>query len=197
MNKSKYLLSILHFIIFVVIKAQNGDTVFIKKDQQQAIYILKNRNSPHYNSMKNFQEFEELENKNKNFGLASKWIQIYRYNESYLLYTPCDEINEVKYVISDDKIHIKSSEITSYNICKINRKGKNIIIKYKEPNSNKKTILIIMPIDQQKGIYKFVTNKIDGTKYDYTMVDIEKYKNFDVLVNECNNSKMSEFRFRN
>jgi hypothetical protein len=195
-NKIKVLFSFLFLLFITIVKSQSNDTIFIKKDSYQSIYIINNKKSELYNSLVNYTDFNVNRNKQKikSIKLNSKWLPLYKYEGKYYLYTPCDEINNITYVIDDSNIQIKSSEVTDFSISSIKRKKENIIIKYREPNFKSETILTIKPINKKNGIYKFITRK-KNFKYEFMMLEANQYKNYDIIVNNCINSKVSEFKF--
>ncbi|MDR3025940.1 hypothetical protein [Chryseobacterium sp.] len=195
-KRNKYLVFVLIIITCIIVNAQKNDTIFIKKDKFQKIFIDKNKNSDHYQLISDFTDFNTLKNSSnvKNQILNSKWVQIQSYKGEYFLYYPCDQINELKYVINGNQVQIKSSEIVTYNIISLKRRRQNINIKYQEPNSQKQILLTIIPIDQEKGIYKFIT--FDGNlQYEKKMLQSDKYKNYNLIVNECTENKTSELDF--
>lgn len=183
-------------LLSIITKAQKSDTIFIKKNKFQKIFIDKSKNSDYYKSIADFTDFNtsESSSKFKNELFNSKWIQIHTYKKEYFLYFPCDLINELKYVINNDKIQIKSSEIVTYSIISFKRKKQKTYIKYQEPNSKKLILLTIIPIDQENGIYKFITSE-GNQQYEKIMLQSDKYKNYNLIVNECNENKTSELDF--
>jgi hypothetical protein len=102
-----------------------------KNDIHQKIYIVKNKSSDYYKDLNYFQDFAAIGTKEKTnrFELSNKWIRIYKYKGQYILYVPCDLMNDTKIVIDDEKIQLKASEIVDYKIKCIKKKGENIIIK--------------------------------------------------------------------
>lgn len=180
-------------IFFTKIYSQKNDTIFIKNDIHQKIYIVKNKSSDYYKDLNYFQDFAAIGKKEKTnqFELSNKWIRIYKYKGQYILYVPCDLMNDTKIVIDDEKIQLKASEIVDYKIKCIKKKGENIIIKYKDPFLKKNILLKISPINKEKGIYRFKVNK----EFEYLMLEADKYQNFDILVNDCIDNKLQEFKF--
>ncbi|WP_344828752.1 hypothetical protein [Chryseobacterium ginsenosidimutans] len=191
----KILLLFLLSFLFTV-NAQSNDTVFIKKNKSQRVYILQDRNSNEYNSLIDFSNFNtnvktsELES----LGMNSKWLPVYKYSGNYYLYIPCDVINDRKYLITDNNIQIQSSEVTSYVINSIKKEQKNVFINYTEPNSKENFSLKISPVDKNNGIYKFITTN-KQLSYEIIMLDANKYKNYNVVINDCTNNKVNEFEF--
>ncbi|GAA4158232.1 hypothetical protein GCM10022217_19180 [Chryseobacterium ginsenosidimutans] len=194
MMKKILLLFLLSFLFTV--NAQSNDTVFIKKNKSQRVYILQDRNSNEYNSLIDFSNFNtnvktsELES----LGMNSKWLPVYKYSGNYYLYIPCDVINDRKYLITDNNIQIQSSEVTSYVINSIKKEQKNVFINYTEPNSKENFSLKISPVDKNNGIYKFITTN-KQLSYEIIMLDANKYKNYNVVINDCTNNKVNEFEF--
>lgn len=193
--KDKLIILLLIFLS-IATNAQEKDTIFIKKDKFQKIFIDKNRNSIFYKLISDFTGFNTLENssKVKNQILNSKWIQIQNYKGEYFLYYPCDQINDLKYAINSNQVQIKSSEIVTYNIISFKRRKQNINIKYQEPDSQKQIMLRITPIDNEKGIYKFITSN-GNQRYEKIMLQADKYKKYNLIVNECTENKNSELDF--
>ncbi|PZU05356.1 MAG: hypothetical protein DI622_19135, partial [Chryseobacterium sp.] len=93
-----------------------------------------------------------------------------------------------------DQIQIKNSEIVTYSIISLKKRKKNINIKYQEPNSQNQILLRIKPIDQENGIYKFITFS-GNQQYERIMLQSDKYKNFNLIVNECIENKANELDF--
>jgi hypothetical protein len=195
-NKIKYFSSFLFFLSFIVACSQSNDKIFIKKDEHQSIYVVQDKNSEQYNSLINYSNFDITRKTQKieTLGLDSKWIPIYKYNGKYYLYIPCDGINYRKYLIDDNNIQISSSEITNYAIDSIEKQKNSLSVKYSEPNSKMESTLTIIPIDKKKGIYKFITYQ-KKLHYETLMLEADQYKNYDVIVNECIDSKSTEFKF--
>ncbi|KQT20663.1 hypothetical protein ASG22_16955 [Chryseobacterium sp. Leaf405] len=195
-NKTKYFSSFLFVLFFITTCSQSNDTVFIKKDKYQNIYIVKDRNSEQYNSLINYSNFDTTRKiqKIEALGLNSKWLPLYKYIGKYYLYIPCDRMNDGKYLIDDNTIQISSSEITDYDIDSLEKQKNSLIIKYSEPNSKMEFNLTIIPIDKKKGIYKFITYQ-EKNHYEVLMLNTEYYKNYDIIVNECIDSKITEFKF--
>ncbi|MCU7614115.1 hypothetical protein N0B16_06665 [Chryseobacterium sp. GMJ5] len=131
MNKLKYIFSFFFLVFFIIGYAQSKDTVFIKKNKNQRIYFLQNKNLNYYNTLIDFSDFNinEHTQKIKSLGINSKWIRIYKYKNEYYLYIPCDDMNNTKYLIDDSSLQIKSSEILSYRVCSVKRKKEKKKIK--------------------------------------------------------------------
>ena len=109
-------------LLFTIFNSQaKKDTLFLEKNKYHRIFIEKNKNSNYYNSILDFIEFEPVDKTRKieSFGIKPKWIRIYQYKNNYFLYAPCDWIYDLKYVIDDNKIQIKSSELGSFKIYSI------------------------------------------------------------------------------
>lgn len=175
---------------------KKNDTLFIKKDNDQKIYIEKNRNSDNYKYLNDFNDFRvrTSSKKLKTLNFSEKWIRIYRYKKSYILYSPCDWMNDTKIFIDDKKIQFKNSEISEFKIKSIKKKDENIFIRYSKSKNSKKTILKIHPVDKDLGIYEFTF--YDGLEnYKYLMVNEKNYLKYDIIVNDCTKSKLKEFEF--
>lgn len=193
MLQSKKIYLLLAFVLYAVTYSQtNNDTLFIKKDNHQKIYIEKNKNSNYYKDLNNFKDFAAINTKEKinQVGLSTKWIRIYKYKGKYILYAPCDWMNDTKIMIDDNKIQFKNAETVDHKIKCIKKRDENVIIKYKDRFLKKNVLLRIIPVDKEKGIYQF-----DTKRFQYIMVEADKYQNFDILVNECIDSKLKEFKF--
>lgn len=186
---------LLFVIMFSAKIYSQNDTAFIKKDIHQKIYIEKNKNSNYYKEINNFQDFEAIDSKEKinQLGIANKWIRVYKYEGQYVLYAPCDWINDTKIVIDDNKIQFKNAETIDYKIKSLRKKDGKVFIKYKDTFLKKNVLIKIIPVDKEKGIYQFTEDGCKG--YQYIMADANKYQNFDILVNECIDSKFQEYKF--
>ncbi|WP_312902842.1 hypothetical protein [Chryseobacterium taichungense] len=183
-----YHVLLIFLLLSIGVRAQKEDTIFIENNKFQKIYIEKNKNSNHYKSISDFTDFKNLGKSN------SKWIQIHAYKGEYFLYYPCDQVNDLKYVIDIDQIQIKYSEIVAYKIISLKKRGQNTYIKYQEPNSGNKILLKIIPVNMESGIYKFITF-IGNQQYEKIMLESSKYKNYNLIVNECTENKSSELDF--
>ena len=120
----KFFLFYLVFL-FVVIKSQiKEDTLYLEKNKSHQVFIEKNKMSNYYNSILDFRGFKpNSTKKNKYLDIKSKWLRVYKYNNHYFLYAPCDWIYDLKYVIDNDRIQIKSTEIVEYKIYSKKRRG--------------------------------------------------------------------------
>lgn len=190
------LMIFLFILLSTIINAQAKDTIFLKKDKFQKIFIDKNKNSEYYKLIADFTGFNISKDslKIKQQSLHIKWMQIYNYKGGYYLYSPCDQINDLKYVINNNEIQVKSSEIITYKIVSLKKRKQSIYIKYQQPNSNKQIFLTIKPISEEKGIYKFITSN-DNEKNEKIMLLADRYKNYNLIVNECTNNKSIELDF--
>lgn len=195
-NKIKYLSSIVFLMFYMIGCSQSKDTIFIKKNKYQRIYILQDRNSKEYNSLIDFSNFNTNVkiSKLESLGMNSKWLPLYKYSGNYYLYIPCDLINDKKYLIDNNNIQIQSSEVTNYTINSVKKEKENIFINYIDPNSKENFALKISPIDKKNGIYKFITITKEFS-YELIMLDANKYKNYNIIINECSNNKVKEFEF--
>ncbi|PZU05197.1 MAG: hypothetical protein DI622_19315, partial [Chryseobacterium sp.] len=99
------LIILLLLTLYAITKAQKNDTIFIKNDKFQKVFIDKNKNSDFYKLISDFTGFNTVKNfiKVNNQILNSKWIQVHNYKGEYFLYYPCDQINDLKYVINSDQ----------------------------------------------------------------------------------------------
>lgn len=193
--KNKLMIFLLIFL-FIMINAQAKDTIFLKNDKFQKIFIDKNKNSEYYKLIADFTGFKISKDslKIKQQSLNIKWVQIYNYKGGYYLYSPCDQINDLKYVINNNDVQVKSSEIITYKIVSLKKRKYNVYIKYRQPNSNKQIFLTIKPISEKKGIYKFITSN-DIEKNEKIMLVADRYKNYNLIVNQCINNKSIELDF--
>lgn len=192
----KYMSYIFFLVVYTAGCSQSKEMKFIKKDKYQSIYILQDKNSPQYDSLIDFSNFDTSGKATqlKALGINLEWIPVYKYNNKYYLHIPCDGINDVKYLIDDNYVQIQSSEVTRYAISSITKEKENVLIYYTEPDSNDKSSLKISPIDKANGIYKFSASK-QGVFNELTMIDVRKYKNYDLIVNKCIDTKAEEFQF--
>lgn len=185
---------ILIIILWINAYSQNNDTVFIKNNNLQKIYINEDKESNYYNLINNFDDFfltKELDIED----LESKWLKIYKYKNNYVLYYPCDGAYDFKAVINQKKIQYKRTEVTSYDIINIKRKRGNVIIKYFISSDHKMNVLKIKPIDKKIGLYSF---EVKGkNKEKFMMIESSQYKKFNILINECNSEKQEEINFNN
>ena len=193
----KKILSLVLISIFLTLNSQIiKDTLFLEKDLNHKVFIEKKITSDYYKQVVDFKGFETVNSTKKieSFNIKSKWIRVYYYENNYFLYAPCDWMYDLKYVIDDNKIQIKSEEINSFKIYSKKRYNDKVVIKYKTPNSKNSVLLIIKPFDKTHGIYKFIS-VCEGVTNEYLMITPENYKSFDIIVNECV-EKTKEFDFK-
>lgn len=191
----KILLILLAVIIYINGKTQINDTLFVKKDEHQKIYIEKNRKSKYYSYLKNFSHFKNLKNdKIISQGLNSKWVKIYKYKGKYILYAPCDWSVDTKIIISNNKIQIRGFETYIYSIVsiiKLNKRQYKIeYLNYDKQKNN----LDIKVINYKKGIFEFTINN-QGIIDKFWMLYSKNIKQYDILVNDCLYERTSEFEF--
>lgn len=72
---------ILIIILWINAYSQNNDTVFIKNNNLQKIYINEDRESNYYNLINNFDDFFLTKELNIE-DLESKWLKIYKYKNN-------------------------------------------------------------------------------------------------------------------
>ena len=82
---------ILIIILWINAYSQNNDTVFIKNNNLQKIYINEDRESNYYNLINNFDDFFLTKELNIE-DLESKWLKIYKYKNNYVLYYPITRV---------------------------------------------------------------------------------------------------------
>lgn len=180
-------------LFFICVNSQvKNDTIFIKNDKSQKIFIESNRDSDYYKYLDDFKNFKIT--KNYSNIMNQKWIRIYNYNSGYFLYAPCDWTYDTKIIIDRKYLQIKNSEISHYKIKHIKKKNDEILVKYSDPYSPKKLNLKIIPIDKKLGIYRFIFED-SVMKVEYMMIQAQKNKNFDIIVNDCKYEKTKEFEF--
>lgn len=187
---------IIIFVLFtnILYSQTQKDTVFIKNDKHQKIYI-DNKQSKYYNYINNFNGFKSLNTSEiKKMGLNDKWIRVYPYKNKYILYAPCDWCNDTKILISNKEIQLKGCEIYSYKTIskkKINKNEYRIIIKN---NENIIGYLKIKKIDLKNKIFEFYLN-IDNTKQKIWMASSNDVMQYNILVNDCLMEKVGEYKF--
>lgn len=148
------------------------DTIFISKTENNRIYLDNNHQII-------------LESINVN---SESYLPIYLYNGKYYLYKPCDAYNDKKVVINDKSITINTGEDQYFyisNKIKTRQKVSYILI-----NQNINTELDIKKINKKVYIIKF------NNDY-YLMTKSDKVKKFPIIVNDCLEEKVNEFKFDN
>ncbi|RNA60451.1 hypothetical protein D1631_18310 [Chryseobacterium nematophagum] len=178
-------------------RAQVADTIFIKKTQSHKVFIESNKNSEYYKLFSDFSDF----NLSKDSLIVSgklpsyRWLQVHKFKDKYYLYSPCDLMNDLKYVFTNN-IQIKSSEISTYKILSLIKKNNEFRIKYQDPNTKKKIVLTITQINKEEDIYKFITYN-GSEKYEKIMIKAKDFKKFNIIVNDCFVNKAKELEFEN
>lgn len=193
-----------------------NDTLFIKKDSIYSIFIDTSKKSDYYERLADF-SMEDYEKdsyekslkylKAKNTGLTKqnldkvprKWRDLYQYNGEYYIYYPCD-------LCSNYRISITDTAFVEY-MC--DGAIANKIQEYKNLDDSTfhfrttayfgsdDRLLTIYLIDSVKGIAVFQTEYlISGySRYDL-MIDVEKIREFPVIVNKCDYTKVLEMNFQ-
>ena len=192
--------------------AVKRDTTFILKkvtpNFYHSIYIEKNKKSPYYTELFNFnlseEENESINSDYKNskskfkkrilFNIQQEWLLLYKYKNKYYLYSPSDWGNVGRKIIADSGLIEWSIEgpvlAKLVEVKKINER--KFILMVQDP-SLLKTKIVIYIIDRSRkiAVWKYIRkNKV--TEY-RLCVAREEAANFDLIVNHCNNMKQPEF----
>lgn len=197
------------------------DTTFILREMTKtfyhAIYIEKNRQSKFYQRLTNFsfnkydkESFEmnynsikeKFTNKLKKFnrsGLPTEWVPLYRYKDKYYLYAPSDWGNAGRRIITDSTLVYWYMDgpypmpLTSFR--KVNDNKYNLTSFTLQNTENGSNQLIIHIIDGKNKIAVW-ESPTEVKEYCYTIyVPKENAKNFDMIVNYCEEMKQMEFDF--
>lgn len=180
------------FVNFFCLKlfAQNlNDTIFIKKSNEQNVYIEQNRKSIIYKDIADFEGFQLI----KNISTA-KWIELNLYKSKYYLYCPCDFCNNNLVSINNLKIIKKGCEKITYSVYSTKKFKKKIVYLF-TTLQRKKGILEICFVNKKKGVAIFkqtINNKLVDIKL---MLLTSKLLEYPVIVNDCKYNKLKEFEF--
>jgi hypothetical protein len=192
----KNIIPIIVMIISTVCFSQKKD-ILIKSDETNKIYLVQNKSSKLYDKLSNFSDFDVVfDEKDKTNGVNSKWLKVEKYKNNYVLYAPCDWINERKMIIENYHLKIKHGEIEKYNLIKHGNLGKNsFYAEYETDSVSKNKFSFIAKVIHEKPLvyeFEFSTNN-SKWKENYSKVD--HIKDFDIIYNECKAIKADEFEF--
>lgn len=176
------------------IYSQN-DTVFLKNDSLNKIFIIQSKDTKYHNSLSDFKKFPNyIEAYKNNHIINSRWIPLYKFENEYYLYEACD-IGEHRILISEENLTIEGWEFYSYKICGdiIKYSRKHYGLKYKGFDNEEQSLEINI-IDKEAGIavFKFTSK---GHLHYQLMVEADKVNNYYVIVNYCEFSKVEEYPF--
>jgi hypothetical protein len=178
-----------------------NDTLFIKKDSVYSIFIDTAKNSAYYRKLTDFsikgysKENYTKATKHKLDKFPRKWRELFLYNGEYYVYYPCDFCSNYRISITDKTIidywcdGAYASQILNYKSLNNN----TFYFHTLERGDRKLTIYLI---DKLRGIAIFKKEySVSGeTGYDL-MVDVEKIKEFPIIVNKCD-EKLIEMNFQ-
>lgn len=178
--------------------AQNvTDTVFLLKEKSHTIFIEPNKNSVNYEYFSDFSSFPKKTVKTtKILEISSKWVPLYQYKNKYFLYRPCDLGTNFRICLSNNKIAFEGFEINLFNIGSKLKKSNDTLYKLSFKDPLKGVVKIeIQIIDKEKGVavFKYISSN-DEISYQL-MIDSNKLKLFQIIVNDCIFSKAKEFEF--
>lgn len=170
---------------FTLFSQSTNDTIFLKKSEYDKIYIDPNVNSNYYKLL----EKTNISNNSKGY------VLVHNFENNFYLYAPCDWMYNFKIEIHYQKIFFHESEIIEFKIIKKRFISNGNFIKYKFKNSyGRKGTLEIKPFND-KGI-EIIKIKFDNQAAQYQlMVDVNKMKNFQIIINDCQYGKTKEFKF--
>jgi hypothetical protein len=213
---------ILTFIISIASQSVFGqnpksDTVFIRKDSlrgvSQSIFYETNKNSKYYKNITSFKfgEFDydsyaySLEylkknkiklKKQKTILPSKKWIKLYRYNEQFYAYYPCDFYNFFKVSINDSSYIDWTGEGPIASKISYQKKINDSTFKIKVTGINEQDRTVtIKIIDKIKGIAVFTEKNAQNEESQLFMIMAEKIKTVPFIVNSCKLFKQSELDF--
>ena len=200
-----------------VAMAQKQDTVFLKArtSEGHSIYIDPNRNSKAYQLIANTSyaapdreykmSLKELSKhrtksfkKSNTLDIPLKWYALKWYKGRYYVYAPSDW-SSVRILISDSTFIFQQMERAISLIHQIEKTGTDrySILRTQEYASRRSKVNIYM-VDRKRGIAVFENLYDDpqnkGSSYEL-MVDLNKIKNYPVIVNYSPHHKDLEFAF--
>lgn len=198
-----------------------NDTVFILQEPTRycyhKVFIEKNRKSEYYNRLTDFKfdkyDIEALEinylalkekypgnlKKHNTFGLSREWLRLHKYRNKFYLYAPSDWGNAGRRVITDsaliywymdgpymeqlekiERISAEKYKLTSRNFYESDTSFHSLII-HMIDNINK---IAVWEYPERSGKFRYEL-----------FIAKEKAKNFEMVVNYCDRSKVAEFDF--
>ncbi len=126
--------------------------------------------------------------------LNNNWTEVKKHKGQYYLYKPCNPNHNIQLYISDSSIKIKRNGIVENNI--VNFISLNGEKEYQIFGSGKDEIpfyLNLNIIDTKSNIAK-ATLMYAGNQSTFYLVDNSKIKDLNIIINNCLNSKGSEFK---
>ncbi|WP_333663533.1 hypothetical protein [Chishuiella changwenlii] len=166
-------MKLLIFIIclFPVIgKSQSkADTIFFEKSANNKIYL------------DNDYQKVFLNNSDKN---KENYFPLYSYKSKYYLYKSCDSYNDKNILIKRNSVIVNMGETQYFNIVKRSRN----ITSFDLTNEDFKTKMEVKKVNRNTNIIKL------NNLY-FLVTNANKMKNFPIIVNDCKNEKVDEFKF--
>ncbi|MBS1530910.1 MAG: hypothetical protein JSU01_11415 [Bacteroidetes bacterium] len=200
----------------------NIDTIFISKDQYHRVYIEQNRRSPLYTELMDFKmDKSELDEYKGNYrdlkkhfpapltkydlqGLSREWIPLYKYKGKYYIYSPSEEGNEGRRIITDSTmvywfmdgpnpqplLGVRRVKGNTWYL-NVNSYFKNISGFPNRPDAK----LIIHIIDPKNKIAVWEDKSQPQADRYELLISKDYAKNFDMIVNRSIQTKVPEFQF--
>ena len=192
----KYFTSLFLINLYCLCFSQNKNIV-IQTNKDNKVYLIKDKTSKLYTQLLDFTDFDSVFDKNdKSNGRNSKWLRVEKYNKNYVLYAPCDWINDRKMIIENFHLKIKHGEIQKYKLVKHGNLGENAFYAEHEIDSiskNKFSFKAKM-INEKPLVYEFEFSK-NNTKWKENYTKADNISDFDIVYNECKLNKVDEFEF--
>lgn len=200
----------------------HADTIFISRDYYHKVYVEQNRQSPFYSNLMDFKmDKSELDEYKGNYrslkkdfpapltkydlqGLPKEWIPLYKYKGKYYVYSPSEEGNEGRRIITDSTmVYWFMDGPNPQPLLSVKRIKENIW--YLNVNSYFKHIngfpdrpdakLIIHIIDPKNKIAIWEDKNQPETDRYELYIPKACAQDFDMIVNRSLQTKVPEFQF--
>lgn len=182
----KYFFLIIYFLFFGInlFSQSKNDTIFLKENKN--FFIEPSLSSVYSKTLKKLDYSDVLKS----------YVPIYKYENKYYLYAPCDWIYNFKIQINSEKIFFYESDEIEFVITKKTSNVKRGCVKYKfvNPYLGKGT-MVVKHYKDIDGVF-IIKIKLKGRSNRFVIVaDSEMIDNFQVIVNNCKTDKVQEFEF--
>ena len=192
----KFFISLILIHVYCLCFSQTN-TIIIQKNNTNTIHLIKDKNSKLYNKLLDFSDFDVVYDKNdQTNGRNTKWIKVEKFQNKFVLYLPCNSINERKMIIENFHLKIKMDSIEKYKLIKHGNIGRNGFYGEYEMDSisKNKFALKAKVINENPLVYQFEFS-FNDTLLKENYINIDDIMDFDIIYNECKDHKVDEFKF--
>ena len=174
--------------------SQNKNIV-IQTNKDNKVYLIQDKTSKLYAQLLDFSDFDSVFDKNdKSNGRNSKWIKVEKFRGNYVLYAPCDWMNERKMIIENSHLKIKHGEVAKYKLVKHGNLGKSSFYAEYEIDPENKFSFKAEVINEKPLVYEFELSE-NNTKWKENYIKADHVLDFNIVYNECKLNKVDEFEF--